>query len=58
MTEITQEEYFALKLIEQMAQIEKIPRKVFNAILNDYRGRIDFSDFSCYDNKSRILQTS
>lgn len=58
MTEITQEEYFALKLIEQMAKTEKIPRNVFNAILNDYRGRIDFSDFSCYDSNSRILQTS
>lgn len=47
--EITQDEYFALKLLEQMTQNQIITNRMFQSIIEDYRGKIDFKDFSCYD---------
>ncbi len=53
--EITQDEYFALKLLEQMTQNQIIPSRMFQSIIEDYRGKIDFKEFSCYDD-SKIHQ--
>ena len=39
----------ALKLLEQMTQNQIIPNRMFQSIIEDYRGKIDFQDFSCYD---------
>lgn len=55
---ITQDEFFALKLLEQMAQNNVLPNKMFQSIIEDYKGKIDFKEFSCYNdsknNKCRI----
>ena len=51
-TIITQDEYIALKLLETLTKSEKLESNVFMEILNDFRGRIDFKDFSCYHDSS------
>ena len=45
---VTQEEYIMLKLMETLCKRNKISKKTFSRILNDYRGKIDYSNFSCY----------
>ena len=52
----SQDEYIALKLLEALTKSEKLETNVFMEILNDFRGKIDFKDFSCYhDSSSRKL---
>ena len=48
----SQDEYIALKLLEALTKSEKLETNVFIEILNDFRGKIDFKDFSCYHDSS------
>ena len=53
----TQEEFIMLKLMESLCKNNKISKETFCNILNDYRNKIDFADFSCYtDSKMRNIQ--
>ena len=43
--------YAALKLIEYLYKQQRISKCVFINILNEYKNKIDISDFQCYTNK-------
>lgn len=46
-----QKTYAALKLIEYLYKQQKIPKYIFINIINEYKNKIDISDFQCYTNK-------
>lgn len=43
-----QKTYAALKLIEYLYKQKKISKCVFINIINEYKNKIDISDFQCY----------
>lgn len=43
--------YAALKLIEYLYRQGQISQYIFMNILNEYKNKIDISDFQCYTNK-------
>ena len=43
--------YAALKLIEYLYKQQKISKYIFINIINEYKNKVDISDFQCYTNK-------
>lgn len=51
-------EIIMLKLMEGLCKQGIVPVEVFKGILNDYKGKIDLSQFSCYScvsNKGKLV---